>query len=685
MSASLAAAVLDGLGLLPANAQNAGTTLPALSWPPLVAGLTEGSVRTTGGGWDRATSPSSRVTLFAGPELTIAGLAATVHAWLAAIPSPSVAVPDADATARAVLAYNLTDLGADSIITASAAASPARFPGWQVGRAVPLPVEFDPAASTPAFVTDLTLWNTLAATAGTAQDSLLGYPPELLRSPVAADDRVWAQGAVAAAADVAALCAVLRLATLRNPSGQVFRTLAVLLEIDQGSDSDRAAFLTTLINTTFAADELQLLATLSAGAIVLRALYRRLGAVPGSADVTAAIDALNSALGLPPGVSSDLTQQGPSVVPRELVASPTWRVRADATPKPGYDVNGERTDGYHDLVLGRAIYCGKVGTYPVKLNTVPVTYRRFTGPAYVGNSPWKAATFIAANSGDINAGADARLAARLAVVAAIAGNEGNVDAVRLQDGAILALGIQQWSANSDDELTPLLWQLLQTAPDEFDAHFGVYGLGLRLSRSLSDGSPGAVTMVSIPPGGAATAMPSVPPSKPEAPPGRLAFFGGIQADPLTYTFVGADGTLTPWAARVRFAELASRTLQILEIAEAAHRFSKIKDAGWKFTAVPYTVDQLITSVQGAALLLDQHINSPANALADLKAALTVAGTPVTGADGKLADTWLSTYEAAYQAKIHYPGDDATQKIKNTRQGRILAQSLSTTPRSFVGW
>jgi len=64
----------------------------------------------------------------------------------------------------------------------------------------------------------------------------------------------------------------------------------------------------------------------------------------------------------------------------------------------------------------------------------------------------------------------------------------------------------------------------------------------------------------------------------------------------------------------------------------------------------------------------------------------VPGDGVGGvAGGKLADTWLSTYEAAYQAKIHYPGDDATQKIKNTRQGRILAQSLSTTPRSFVGW
>jgi hypothetical protein len=334
-----------------------------------------------------------------------------------------------------------------------------------------------------------------------------------------------------------------------------------------------------------------------------------------------------------------------------------------------------------------------VGTYKVKQQTTPVTYVSFTGPAYAGNASMRAAAFITANQADLNAGADPKLAARLRVVGVIAGNEGNVDAVRLQDGAILALGIQQWSANSDGELTPLLYRFLLQAPDEFDAHFGVYGLGLDLKASLSDGTPGTVTMHSIPPAGDAVAMPAVTPNHPETPAGRLAFFGGsgpvagIPPVSRAYTFVAPDGTVSPWAARVRSAELCSRTLQLLEITEAARRFTKIKDAGWTFPlpAGQYRVDALVTSVQGAALLLDQHINTPAHTRTDLQSAFQSASPVAANPDGTPTAAWLQQFEAAYQAKIRYPNDDVNKKIKTTRQGRIFAASLPATPGSFGGW
>lgn len=686
MPASVAAAILDGFGLLSPPPAAPAPVPPVLSWPMAVSGLVEGTVTAGAVGWVHTAAPHARVAVFAGPEVTVRQLGAAVQLWLAAITNPSHPVPAADDVARAILAYSAGDLGVDTLVTSSAAVSPARFPGWQVGQAVPLPIEFDPAAAVPQFVTDLTVWATLAATDRTAHDALLDYLPEPLAIPDPRADAATAVSLLGTVTQPSDLCAAVRLTTLQNPSAQVMRVLALLQAIDALA-SGQPEFLTTLVSSSFSADELQLLASVTPGAIVLRALYRRLAAAPPSSDVTAAAGALDTALGLPPASSTDMAQHGPAVVARELPASAAWQQRPDATHHPAYDANGERTDGYHGLVLGRALYCGKVGTYRVKQKTTPVTYLSFTGPAYGGSARMQAAAFIAANQSDINAGADPKLAARLQVVGAIAGNEGNVDAVRLQDGAILALGIQQWSANSDDELTPLLYRFLQQAPDEFDAHFGVYGLGLDLAATLSDGTPGTVTMHSIPPGGDAIAMPAVTPSRPETPAGRLAFFGGTGPAPLAYTFVASDGTVSPWAARVRSAELCSRTLQLLEIAEAARRFTKIKDAGWMFplTAGQYPVDTLITSVLGAALLLDQHINTPASTQADLQSAFHAAGAVATNPDGSPTAAWLQGFETAYQAKIRYPNDDVNKTIKTTRQGRILAASLPATPGSFGGW
>lgn len=686
MPASVAAAILDGFGLLSPTPAAPVPLPPVLSWPMVVSGLVEGTVTAGVAGWAQTAAPHARVAVFAGPEVTVRQLGAAVQPWLAAITNPGHPVPAAVDVARAILAYNAGDLGVESLVTSSAAVSPARFPGWQVGQAVPLPIEFDPTAAVPQFVTDLTVWATLAATDGTAHDALLDYLPEPLAIPDPRADAAAAASLLATVTQPVDLCAGLRLATLQNPSGQVMRALALLQAIDAQA-SGEPEFLTTLVSSSFSADELELLASVTPGAIVLRALYRRLAAAPPGSDVTTAVGALNAALGLPSGSSADLTQHGPAVVARELAASAAWQQRPDATHHVAYDANGERTDGYHGVVLGRALYCGQVGTCRVKQQTTPVTYLSFTGPAHRGSARMQAATFIAASQSDINAGADPKLAARLQVVGAIAGNEGNVDAVRLQDGAILALGIQQWSANSDDELTPLLQQFLQQAPDEFDAHFGVYGLGLDVSATLSDGTPGTVTMHSIPPGGDAIAMPAVTASHPETPAGRLAFFGGSGPVSLAYTFVASDGTVSPWAARVRSAELCSRTLQLLEIAEAARRFTKIKDAGWMFplTAGQYPVDTLITSVRGAAFLLDQHINTPDHTRADLQSAFHAAGAVAVNPDGSPAAGWLQGFETAYQAKIRYPNDDVNQTIKTTRQGRITAASLPATPGSFGGW
>jgi hypothetical protein len=172
-----------------------------------VSGLVEGTVTAGAAGWAQTAAPHARVAVFAGPEVTVRQLGAAVQPWLAAITNPSHPVPAADDVARAILAYNGGDLGVDSLVTSSAAVSPARFPGGQVGQAVPLPIESDPTAAVPQFVTDLTVWATLAATDRTAHDALLDYLPEPLAIPDPRADAATAVSLLGTVTQPSDLCA----------------------------------------------------------------------------------------------------------------------------------------------------------------------------------------------------------------------------------------------------------------------------------------------------------------------------------------------------------------------------------------------------------------------------------------------------------------------------------------------
>jgi hypothetical protein len=693
MPGSLAAAVLAGLGLTPAVSAVAAQP-QFLSWPATTPTLTEGTVLSTSGSWDQSESPHARVVVMAAPETTLRTVATAVQGWLAAIASPHQAVPDVVGTGRALLAYHTDDLDLAAVLGAGVAVSPSRFPAWQVGTAVPLPIEFDPSVASPSFVTDLQLWGTLAGSMGPGADTLLDYLPGRLPLPDHDADDAWASSQITAAAALTDLCAPTRTGLLTNPSAALYRGLALLRHVDGQPDADRTAFLTTLVSGTLNAAELAMLATMAPGAVVLRALYRRLAALPApDPATTAAAAAVLTALGFASGAASvDFWSTAPPVAARELPASVTWRVRPELAA-PHYDSNGERADGRHDVVLGRAIHCGGVHTETY----AGIAYR---GPAFAGQKTTAASDFLAGHAGELNPAGDARLADRLAAVTVIAPNEGHLDAVRQRDRAILAVGIQQWSADSDVELTLLLWQFRQQYPDDYDAHLGLYGLGLSLTSSYPDGSPQAVAMSAVTSTGS-TPMPGASAAQPGIPPGRLAYFGGFRVDATHCQFLDpADDTrLSPWPARIRNAVLCSRGLQRLQLLEAARRFTKIAGENRTYAVgsggTTCTIGQLVTSVQAAAQLLDQHVNNPKLTVQSIKAAIhATPGDPGLDAFGDPSPAWLTAFEAAYLTAVAYPAgvpkhdvhDAVTNKlISRGRQDRILAAGLSTAVRSFHGW
>jgi hypothetical protein len=694
--------LLQALGLVagPTTVSASPASRLVLSWPPNPTPMVQGSVVSPSGALDRADSPHPRVVAFLAPETTLRGLGETVATWLHSIAAPSQPIPTALTVTHAVMAYNekVLDLkGATAVLSGAVPGPILKFPAWEVGRGVRLPVELD-ASGRPT--TDVATWVALAARTGPvaqAWDALVDLTPRPLSLPDHAADIAAAAAVVSGHAHVADAAGDVRTSLLTNPSKALYETLALLAEADAAPAGEQTAFATALVGTALSPDELALLATTLPGAVVLRALYRRLVVAAGTAGhapaVDAAVTALNQALGIGGTGPADLGTTTPTVVPSELPVSAGWSVRPDVTKNTPRDLNLERLDGRHDLVQGRAIYGGKLASI--------AGYR---GPSYKGNAAYETSKFVSNHAAEVTGGADARRLARLAIVEAIGPNEGYLDSVRLLDAGIMSIGVQQWTVHVDNELDVLLWVLAQNHPDDYDAHLGIYGLRLKLTaswpvgtRGFPQGAPRTVTQARGVPGAANVPMPAPVPA-PAQPPDRLHFFEGA-ADPSHPGNFVFDHTR--WAGRTRSAVLCSRALQLLEINTAVGRFDRILAEGktWTVAGHARTVDQLVTSTQGAAQLLDQHINVPGHVEDDIKTAIAhTAVTPAADANG-LTDAWLTAFEAQYLVAVRYgPQTSGVFKIDfhdpnpphkllhRGRQSYILSKGFSTTPHSFAaGW
>lgn len=564
-----------------------------------------------------------RVSVLLGPGATFQGVADRLAPlYDAAAAGGGPAAPSREELARAVVVYNQTHLPAGT------------WTEHRVGLRLPLPVEVD--ATDGGWILDadaVRAWAELFAP---------GWLPRLTHPPAALEfadplDRLPQQAADIRAAQptVPGLAAELQARMLRNPFAEVVLVLEVLRQLG----ADAAAVAVSVLDATVE-HQARLLAATSAGHVLLRRFAALLAAAPAGTDPAAlarARDLLERVLFEgPAGSRRRVGFQELPETPGQLAAR--GPVQAATTTDP--------QGGLHRLVLGRDVAVGKVATETI----VGVAYR---GPAYAGRLD--PAAFVAADAARLNPGGDPALAARLAIVVAIAANEGQLDAVRQRDRGIISSGIHQWSAHKPDELPSLLSRFKDLAPDEFDVFFGVHGLDV----DADPGAPGHFRLIDVAPDGTRTVMDLA---------AARTFFGGS---------VGADGVVsftTTWAARMRAAALASEAFRRCQILEAVGRFDRIRREVGSVTvaAAPVPLADLISSRQGVALILDAHINLPDDLPGGLRTAAQGTGIPAD-ADGR---------DRTITARFH---DQRSVYDRAARNARVDARQLDPAHGSFAGW
>lgn len=171
---------------------------------------------------------------------------------------------------------------------------------------------------------------------------------------------------------------------------------------------------------------------------------------------------------------------------------------------------------------------------------------------------------------------------------AVSENEGKLEAINAYDGAFLSFGIFQWTLGVRDtvgELPALLNKLRDTYPDTFYQYFGRFGLGLAEQTN-------ALT-------------------------GYLTYNGQLVKDRA----VKEQFRSKAWVYRFWRAG-QDRLVQAIEV---EHALSRLKAFYWRYKVHGHTLNKIVTSEYGVALLLDNHVNLPGLVKRAIKAAMDQAG------------------------------------------------------------
>lgn len=587
--------------------------------PPAIQ---QGALAHTEGGLTTDASLRPRVSVLLGPGATFQGTAdGLLGLYAAAASAGGSPAPTRDELARAIVVYNQHHLPAGTWVE------------HRVGLRLPLPVEIDVGSG--AWIVNADSIRTWAGSFDGAWLGRLTRAPDPLEVPDPLVELPQAAATLLAThPDAPSLGAELAARVLRNPFADVFLVFAALRT--PGADAPQTA-LSLLENMV--GHQTALLAATSAGNATLRRLDAVLASAPGTVDPTRVARAralLDAALFAgAPGHRSRVPFSELPETPAQL---------ASRGPLGAAGVGHDPPGGHHRLVLGRDVGVGRIATETI----LGVNYR---GPAYAGRlAP---APFAAADVALLPT--DAQSDARLEIVVGIAANEGNLDAIRQRDLGVISSGIHQWSAHQPEELPSLLFRFKALAGDEWDLFFAAYGLDVEPDPA----QVGQYVLQSVAANGTRTPM---------AHAAIQAFFGGA---------VGADGTVsfaTDWAARFRLAALASEAYRRCQILEAIGRFDRIKRqvAGIEVAGAPIPVEQLISSKQGVALILDSHINKPGRVRPNLRAAAQTPSLPTA------ADARDRTITATYH-NIR----DVYDRVHRNRG--VDAQGFDVAHGSFTGW
>ena len=566
---------------------------------------------------DAAPGLRPRVSVLLGPGATFDGIAGLLLPLFA--PTP----PSFDDLARALIMYNSRYLpGAD-------------WRHHRVGLRLPLPVEIDPTG----WIVDSAAIGRLAQGFPPTWEARRSTPPTTLDLPDPFALPTEANALVAANPDPALLSDELWTRAIRNPYADVFLIPAVFRRL-AGTDPGTTAL--AMVETSVD-HQLQLLAGTSTGNAILRLLATVLAPALPTLDqpsLATARSRLEAALHTGPATARALVPH------REL---PETAAQLKSRGRVHIHANAEPTGDLHRLVLGRDVAVGTVDSWHDDDGT---TYR---GPEFEGRLA--VGPLTTAHAALVNPTNDARVAARIEIIAAIAPNEANLDGARARDSDLIASGVHQWGAQQANELPSLLARFKRLAGDEFDLLFALHGLDVQPDPHRGTD----FQLLRIEPAGPPTVLTGND---------RFTFFGGSGTIGHTITFT------SDWVARFRLAALVSATYLRAEIEEAAARFDRIRTevgsihiGGTPGSTVP--LPDLISSKQGAALILDSHINRPGRVGSRLRA----AARPPLDTDADKRDRTITT-------RYH---DERSVVQKRDRNQRIDAQHLDQAHGSFTGW
>ncbi|HLH15931.1 MAG TPA: hypothetical protein VKX45_01860 [Bryobacteraceae bacterium] len=607
-------------------------------FPDRVPRIVEGPLAAVQGGLVTDSSLRPRVSAIVGPGATPLGLAQSLLPLYRAAPKPGGArAPTAEELARGILIYSQFYLPLPDLRN------------YRDGLRIPLPIEIDQA--TGDWVLNSKLIRQWAGLFPAGCGDALNLRPDHLPQPDDAAVTREAQALIAAHSTPLALSIALQARMLANAFEAVFLLFAAF----------RAAvdpFQTALEFCNNAVNhQVNLLASLTAGAGALFLLRRILGAPPARLSPAAeaqrrrALGMIERGLGI--GARLTTARDVPETAAQLVSRRGGCPSRVRASDPPG---------GIHRMVLGRDVLAGCM-THAIDA--------RFEGPDFAGRLAFPDVSQDPRFAPDR---ANPQFLPRVAVVRAIAPNEGRLDGMNRADAAIVSAGIQQWGAHSDPELSGLLRRFKAENPDEFELYFGIYRLDVRGAGALGATLQERLVNQAAKPAGVDIVVRdlALPPSA-----DRGAFF--IEAP--------AGGRIvrdSAWAARFREAAIASAAFRAAQIREGAARFDRILRTVPTLNVTLNGVrrslptNQVITSQLGVALILDQHINAPGN----LASRRGRTGDLQRAADRVGSRPDLAALDVAITANY------ANHRVMNdavARASAIRRSGLSDRHGSFTGW
>ena len=667
-------------------------------WSPLMPlvppGDLGGTLQHAKGGLAIETLDVPRAVAVPGPQCTLLDVASVLLAVLKVM-RPLTDLQPME-LACALLRYNEELLRPGRTPGADSPAPAGVFPGWLVGLQLTLPLEFDAGRGT--WISDLAmlkLWAAEYAAWRTLASSRWAQPLDFPADAFAYRDAI--AGTVPASGSLTPLRTSMRSGLLSNSCAAVLDLVQTFRALQERRSADVAGWVLDLVGS-LKPHHAKLLAAVSGGHGALRRLWRALADIDPTTLSTADQARLAAALQLvaddglrlqkKPGAApawSAPQEIGPQAKPVEPPLAPALRwtekiLRWDLqggkqVPKVDRWLNG--------MMLGRLV---RVSNPVPKGDVWGLTHSVKGSDAYkpvdyLNDNSARVPSLLTALALPAGAALEAgpvdqpKLSQRMQVAVRIAENEGFLDAISAGDPGIISLGMQQWAAHTDNELTVLLERFRVQAPDHFDLFIGMWGLhtarwyppqgkgkepaddaarrkliddvnpfgtdpaALRTDAQKVAYFPQHVSFFVLEPGQPPQLLPPPPYNQPG--PRRAYFLDGNQGD--------------GWCARFRLAALLSIELSRVQLHQAAWRFSRIDSSEFSHrstsatgpvllsselfvfqrcvsaadravlapptTPVKHTFAELFASQFGAAVILDTHINVPGTLIATIKDAI----------------------------------------------------------------